>query len=47
MKTKPSQINNLVAKHAREFNKATVEIDRKKEEKRGKRKPKHQKRIQL
>jgi len=29
------QMNNLVAKHARKFNKATVHIDRKKEAKRG------------
>lgn len=31
-----SKINNLVAKHARAFNKASVHIDRKKAAKRGK-----------
>ncbi|URC15305.1 hypothetical protein GD1_181 [Paraglaciecola Antarctic GD virus 1] len=28
-------VNNLVAKHCRTYNKATVEVDRKKESKRG------------
>lgn len=33
-------MNNLVAKHARKFNKAAVHVDRKKAMKRGKRKHK-------
>lgn len=41
MKKKPvPEINNLVAKHAREFNKAAVFKDRKKELKKGKTKHK-------
>lgn len=41
MKKKPAVENNLVAKHARTFNKATVQRDRKKDEKRGKMKYKN------
>ena len=39
-KDKPPKVNNLVAKHARHFNKAHVMADRKKLAKRGHRKHK-------
>ena len=40
MKISKDILRNLVAKHARKFNKASVHTDKKKDEKRGKRKHK-------